>query len=137
MTYNEVTPIELPKIKDLRGNLSFLEEHNHVPFKINRTYWIYDVPGGEERGGHAFKNTTEFIVPLSGGFSVEVINGEEKQTFELNKTNCGILIPKLTWRKITNFLSNSVCLIVADTKFEDCQYIRDYNDYIKTYNELK
>lgn len=136
MMHNAVTYIELPKIKDLRGNLSFLEEYEHVPFKINRTYWIYDIPGGEEQGGHAFKNTQEFILPLSGGFSVEVLMGEKKQIYDLDKTNCGIFLPKLTWRKVTGFLSNSICLIVADTKYEDCQYIYDYSEYIKIYNEL-
>ncbi|WP_066632184.1 sugar 3,4-ketoisomerase [Labilibacter marinus] len=131
MCYNEVSKIELPKIKDLRGNLSFLEEHKHIPFKINRVYWIYDVPGGEERGGHAFVNTNEFIIPLSGGFKVEVIEGEKNSNFQLDTTNHGLFIPKMTWRKITGFLSNSVCLVVTDTKHKDSEYVRDYMEYIK------
>ncbi len=114
MYYKEVTEIELPKIKDLRGNLTFLEQNNHIPFKINRVYWIFDVPGGEDRGGHAFKSTSEFIIPLSGGFNVEVKRGESRKKYLLNQTYKGLYIPKLTWRKITGFLSNSVCLVVAD-----------------------
>ncbi len=136
MCYNEVIEIELPKIKDLRGNLSFLEQDNHVPFKINRVYWIYDVPGGEGRGGHAYKNTAELIIPLSGGFNVDVSKGENKTTYQLNQTNKGLFIPKMTWRKIDSFISNSVCLVISDTKFEDCQYIRDFMEYIKIYNHI-
>ncbi len=133
---NEVRFIELPKIKDLRGNLSFLEDSHQIPFKIQRVYWIYDVPGGEERGGHAFKNTTEFILPLSGAVCIETIRGEEKQTYNLCSTNKGILIPPYTWRKIGGFLSNSICLVVADTKYEECEYMRDFNVYSTGFKRL-
>lgn len=132
---NEIKIIELPKIKDLRGNLSFLEENNHVPFKIQRAYWIYDVPGGEDRGAHAFTNTTEFVLPLSGGFNVETIRGEERRNFELSNVHCGLLIPAFTWRKFSNFLSNSICLVVSDTKYEDCEYIRDYVSYFNLFKK--
>ena len=136
MVYNEVTEIELPKIKDLRGNLSFLEQYEHVPFKINRVYWVYEVPGGEERGGHAFKNTSEFIIPLSGSFKVEYQRGEKKKSIVLNQVNRGLFIPPMTWRKVTSFVSNSVCLVIADTKYEDSKYIRDFNEYIKSFELL-
>lgn len=132
---SDIKYIELPKIKDLRGNLSFLEDNNQIPFKIERVYWIYDVPGGEERGGHAFTNTSELILPLSGGFTVETICGEKKKSITLNQTNKGILLPPMTWRKIGNFLSNSICLIIADTKYEDAKYVRDYNEYVKLFRE--
>ncbi len=134
MGFTEVTEIELPKIKDLRGNLSFIEEQIHVPFNIQRTYWIYDVPGGEERGGHAYTNSNELIIPISGGFTVKTVRGEEKKTFALSQTNKGLFIPQLTWRKMTNFLSNSVCLVLSDTHYDDCEYIRDFSTYIKQFN---
>lgn len=133
--HNKIRTIELPKIKDLRGNLSFLEDNNQVPFKIERIYWIYDVPGGEERGGHAFKSTTELILPLSGAITVETIRGEEKQTFHLDKTNQGLLIPPFTWRKISGFLSNSICLVITDSKYEVDDYIRDFNTYVSLFNK--
>ncbi len=133
---NEVRFIELPKIKDLRGNLSFLEDDHQIPFKIKRVYWIYDVPGGEERGGHAFKNTTEFILPLSGGITVEITRGKEKQTIQLTETNKGLLIPPYTWRKIGGFLSNSICLVVADTKYEESMYIRDIGEYVSGFKKI-
>ena len=136
MYYNEVKEIELPKIKDLRGNLTFLEQNNHVPFCIKRVYWIYDVPGGLDRGGHAFKNTSELIIPLSGGFNVDIKRGEKKTNFSLTQTNKGLYIPPMTWRKIGSFLSNSVCLVISDTEFKDTIYIRDFMEYIKIYNTL-
>ncbi|WP_430934929.1 sugar 3,4-ketoisomerase [Saccharicrinis sp. 156] len=136
MCYNEVKEIELPKIKDLRGNLTFLEQNHHIPFKIKRVYWIYDVPGGEDRGGHAYKNTSEFIIPLSGGFTVETSRGEKNKNYILSQTNKGLFIPPMTWRKFSNFISNSVCLVISDTDFNDCQYIRDFMQYIRIYNTL-
>lgn len=129
--------ITLPKIKDLRGNLSFIEAQNHIPFDIKRVYWIYDVPGGQERGGHAYTNSRELIIPLSGGFTVELFNGEEKKIVRLNQTNEGLLLPELTWRKITGFLSNSVCLVLSDTKYSECEYIYDFNKYVKAFNAIK
>ncbi|MCW3807387.1 sugar 3,4-ketoisomerase [Plebeiibacterium marinum] len=132
---NEIRFIELPKIKDLRGNLSFLEDNRHIPFEIERVYWIYDVPGGEERGGHAYKNTAEFIIPLTGGFKVEVNRGEDYFEYDLTQTNKGLYLPPMTWRKISGFLSSSVCLVVTDTKFKDCVYLRDFMEYIENFNK--
>jgi hypothetical protein len=134
---NEIRIIELPKIKDLRGNLSFLEDNNHIPFKIQRTYWIYDVPGGEDRSGHAFKNTTEFVLPLSGGFTVETMRGEKRSSIQLTKPNHGLLIPPYTWRKFSDFLSNSICLVITDTKYNDCEYLWDYTEYFNEFTRLK
>lgn len=122
--------IQLPKIMDPRGNLSFFETENHIPFEIKRTYWIYDVPGGEKRGGHAYKQTEEFVVALSGSFDVILDNGTSRQTFSLNRSYYGLYIPKLFWREMCNFSTNSLALIVASTDYDEKDYIRDY-DYFK------
>ena len=97
MTIQDVTLIELPKFTDPRGNLSFVEQNSHIPFEIKRTYWIYDVPGGESRGGHAYKETAEFIIAISGGFDVTVDDGKKKRTFTLNRSYYGLYIPKGLW----------------------------------------
>jgi len=123
--------IELPKFLDKRGNLSFIEELKHIPFKIKRTYWIYDVPGGESRGGHAYKETAEFIVALSGAFEVVLDDGEKTQTFTLNRSYYGLYVPKGYWRSMKNFSTNSVGLILAPTLYEEDDYIRDYDEFLK------
>lgn len=133
MNSDQVEIITLPKFIDLRGNLSFLEDLSQIPFKIARTYWIYDVPGKQGREGHAFKNTTEFIVPLSGSFTVEVTRGETQTSYLMNQTNKGLLIPKMTWRKITDFISGSVCLVVTNTNFSKEDYIRNFQQYYQEY----
>ena len=120
--------IQLPRILDKRGNLSFIEECSHIPFKIERTYWIYDVPGGESRGGHAYRNTDEFIVALSGSFDVVLDNGIEKKTYTLNRSYYGLYVPKGIWREMTDFSTNSLALLLASTPYEASDYIRDYND---------
>ena len=122
--------IQLPKFLDARGNLSFIEQENHIPFKIERTYWIYDVPGGEKRGGHAYKNNEELIVALSGSFDVIVDDGNEKKTFSLNRSYYGLYVPKGTWREMQNFSTNSLALILSSTKYDESDYIRDYNEFI-------
>lgn len=131
MTVDRVKIIELPKFADPRGNLSFAEQNNHIPFEIKRTYWIYDVPGGEKRGGHAFINTEEFIVALSGGFDVTVDDGRQKKSFTLNRSYYALYIPKGLWREIGNFSTNSFALEFASTKYDPTDYIRDYNQYLK------
>lgn len=123
--------IELPKFLDSRGNLSFAEQNNHIPFEIKRTYWIYDVPGGECRGGHAFGDTEEFIVALSGGFDVIVDDGVEKKAFTLNRSYYGLYIPKGLWREMENFSTNSLALEFASTIYNPDDYIRDYDEYLK------
>lgn len=131
MTIDDVKIIELPKFNDPRGNLSFVEQSKHIPFDIKRTYWIYDVPGGECRGGHAYINTQEFIVALSGSFEVIVDDGKNKKTFSLNRSYYGLYIPKGLWREIVNFSTNSFALEFASTEYCKSDYIRDYNEFLK------
>jgi dTDP-4-dehydrorhamnose 3,5-epimerase-like enzyme len=123
--------IDLPKIEDLRGNLSFIEEEGHIPFVIERVYWIYDVPGGQVRGGHAFKRQKELIVSLSGSFDVEVDDGKKKQTFNLNRSYYGLYIPAGYWRQMLNFSTNSLALVLSSTKYNEHDYIRDYLEFIE------
>ncbi|MDR2886864.1 MAG: FdtA/QdtA family cupin domain-containing protein [Bacteroidales bacterium] len=123
--------IELPKILDARGNLSFIEENNQIPFKIERAYWIYDVPGGTARGGHAFKEQCEFIVALSGSFDVILEEEKDKRTFHLNRSHYGLYVPNMVWRQMENFSSNSIALVLASTSFDENDYIREYNQYIQ------
>jgi len=130
-TMNDVKIIELPKFLDARGNLSFAEQNNHIPFEIKRTYWIYDVPGGEARGGHAFQKNQEFIVALSGAFDVVVDDGENKKTFILNRSYYGLYVPAGLWRVINNFSTNSLALEFGSEHFNESDYIRDYNDFLK------
>jgi hypothetical protein len=120
----------LPKILDDRGNLSIIEEEKHIPFKIKRTYWIYDVPGGETRGSHAFINTEEFIVALSGSFDVVLHDGKEERKYQLNRSYYGLYVPKLVWRKIENFSTNSLALILASTTYDINDYVRDFDQFL-------
>lgn len=131
MTLNDVKTIHLPKIEDPRGNLSFIEELNHIPFKVERAYWIYDVPGGQTRGAHAFKNQQEFIIAISGSFDVLLDDGVQKATYHLNRSYYGIYVPNLLWRKMENFSTNSLCLCLASTPYEEDDYIRDYNQFLQ------
>lgn len=130
-TLSEVKLINLPKIEDPRGNLSFLEEEHHIPFKIKRTYWIYDVPGGQVRGGHAFKEQMEFIVALSGSFDVVVDDGKYKKTFSLNRSYFGLFLPAGLWRQIENFSTNSLAMVLSSTVFSEDDYIREYKEFLK------
>ena len=123
--------IELPKFLDARGNLSFAQNNTHIPFEIKRTYWLYDVPGGESRGGHAYKETEEFVIALSGSFNVIVDDGKEKKTYHLNRSYYGLYIPKGMWREMDNFSTNSLALEFASTKYDPTDYIRDYDDFLK------
>lgn len=123
--------INLPKHLDDRGNLSFIENVTHLPFDIRRVYWIYDVPGGEARGGHAFRDTEEFIVALSGSFDVVIDDGTCKKVFSMNRSYYGLYIPKGVWREITNFSTNSVAVEFASTDYDPEDYIRDYEEFIK------
>lgn len=123
--------INLPKFEDPRGNLSFIEENNYIPFKIERTYWIYDVPGGEVRGGHAFKKQQEFIVALSGSFDVVIDNGKEKQTYSLNRSYYGLYVPAGLWRQMQNFSTNSLALVLSSTHYNSNDYIYEYQKFLK------
>ena len=128
---NEPRILELSKFTDPRGNLSVIEELKDIPFEIERTYWIYDVPGGEYRGGHAFRETQELIVALSGSFDVILDNGKEKQSFHLNRSYYGLYVPKNTWRELNNFSTNSLALVLASTQYNEDDYIRDYDEFLK------
>jgi len=122
--------IQLPKILDERGNLTFVESSRHIPFEIKRSYWIYDVPGGETRGGHAFREQDEFIIALSGSFDVMIDAGNgRKKRFSLNRSYFGLFIPKGTWRSLENFSTNSLALVLASTTFDETDYIRNYDEF--------
>ncbi|MDA9656079.1 FdtA/QdtA family cupin domain-containing protein [Flavobacteriales bacterium] len=129
--------IDLPKIKDPRGNLSFFENSNQIPFDIKRTYWIYDVPGGEIRGGHAFKESQEFIVALSGSFDVVLHDGEKEVKFSLNRSNFGLYVPNFLWRRIENFSTNTLALIVSSIPYNSNDYIRSFDEFKKLKNEIE
>lgn len=124
--------IHLPKILDRRGNLSFFEGNNQVPFEIKRAHWIYDVPGGETRGGHAYKETEEFIIALSGSFDVVLHNGQEETLFHLNRSYYGLYVPAGTWRVMDNFSTNSLALVVSSTHYDPADYIRDFELFLNT-----
>lgn len=133
---NETRIIELPKIEDRRGNLSFFEDNNQIPFKIARTFWIYDVPGGQSRWGHAYRETDEFIVAISGSFDVVVNDGKEEKTIVLNRSYYGLYVPKMMWRELKNFSTNSLALVVTNTRYNPQDYIRDFDEFIKLKAEL-
>lgn len=118
--------ITLPKFLDSRGNLSFIEEDNQLPFRIKRVYWIYDVPGGEIRGEHAFRETEEVIIALSGSFDVVLNDGTDEYKFHLNRSYFGVFVPNMMWRKLENFSTNSLALIIASTDYSEDDYIRDF-----------
>lgn len=121
----------LPKIEDPRGNLSIIEQFRQIPFEIKRTYWIYDVPGGRDRGSHAYKENEEFIVALSGSFDVVLDDGQKKQTFPLNRSYCGLYVPKGMWRTMTNFSTNSLALVLSSTEYDENDYIMDYEEFMQ------
>ncbi|MDD3944754.1 MAG: FdtA/QdtA family cupin domain-containing protein [Bacteroidales bacterium] len=131
MTNMKVKIIQLPKFLDERGNLSYFEQLIHIPFEIKRVYWLYDVPGGESRGGHAYRENQEFIIALSGSFDVIIDDGVKRQTFSLNRSYYGLYIPKGIWREIENFSTNSVALECSSTKYDLNDYVRDYDEFIK------
>lgn len=130
MTIEDVKIIELPKFLDERGNLSFAENNAQIPFEIKRTYWLYDVPGGESRGGHAYKETEELVIAISGAFDVTVDDGTEKKTFSLNRSYYGLYIPKGLWRQMENFSTNSFALEFASTYYDRQDYVRDYQEFL-------
>lgn len=131
MEIHEPRIIELPKILDERGNLSFIEQNNHVPFTIKRAYWIYDVPGGECRGAHGYHENQEFVVALSGSFDVVLDNGKETKSFHLNRSYYGLYIPKCIWRLMENFSTNSLALVLSSTDYDANDYIWDYEQFLK------
>ncbi len=138
MTVEDARIIELPKFLDARGNLSFAEQNNHIPFEIKRTYWIYDVPGGEDRGGHAFRENQEVVIALSGAFDVVVDDGSTKKTFTLNRSYYGLYIPKGLWRTMENFSTNAFALEFGSIPYTIEDYIYDYDDFkqMKSHGEI-
>ena len=131
MTVDDAKIVELPKFLDSRGNLSFAEQNNHIPFDIKRTYWMYDVPGGESRGGHAYFKNQEFIIALSGAIDIVVDDGEKKRTFTLNRSYYGLYVPAGLWRSMDNFSTNSLALEFGSEHFDKGDYIRDYDVFLK------
>lgn len=131
MTVDNVRIIELPKFLDVRGNLSFAENYRQIPFEIKRTYWIYDVPGGEDRGGHAFRQNEEVVIALSGAFDVVVDDGSTKKKFLLNRSYYGLYIPAGLWRTMENFSTNSFALEFGSTHFSEGDYVREYDEFLK------
>lgn len=123
--------MHLPKILDERGNLSFIEAGRPVPFVIERVYWIYDVPGGETRGGHAYKSLQEFFVALSGSFDVVLDDGCKRKCVSLNRSYFGLYVPNMIWRHLENFSTNAVCMILASKHYSEEDYFRDYKDFIE------
>jgi WxcM-like, C-terminal len=121
--------IYLPKIEDVRGNLTFIEDNTHVPFEIKRVYYLYDVPGGESRGGHAHKNLEQFIIAANGSFDVILDDGYNRERFHLNRSYYGLYVPSMIWRELDNFSSGSVCLSLASELYDEDDYIRDYKDF--------
>ena len=126
--------IELPRITDPRGNLTVAEADKNIPFDIKRVYWLYDVPGGECRGGHAHKQIKEILIAVSGSFHVTLDNGKEKQTFLLNHPYQGLLIDTKTWRTLDDFSSGAVCVVLASDFYDENDYIYDYNDFLQYIN---
>lgn len=126
--------IQFPKIPDARGNLSVLEQHREIPFEIKRVYWMYDVPGGDVRWGHAFKQANEVIIAISGSFDVVVNDGVNTKLFQLNRSYYGLCVPKMMWRHLENFSTNSLALIAASTNYAAEDYIRDFDEYVKETN---
>lgn len=122
--------IELPKIVEPRGNLTFIEGGRHVPFDISRVYYLYDIPGGAERGGHAHRELSQLIIAMSGSFDVILDEGDEKKRFHLNRSYQGLYVCPMIWRELDNFSSGSVCMVLASNKYEESDYYRDYNEYL-------
>jgi hypothetical protein len=119
--------VDIPKILDRRGNLSFAEAGNHVPFDIMRVYWIYDVPGGETRGGHAFRENNEMIIALSGSFDVVLHDGRDSTRYSLNRSYYGLFVPKMVWRSMENFSTNSLAVVLSSIVYYEQDYIRDFD----------
>ena len=127
---NEPTIIQLPKVQDPRGNLTFVEGNRHIPFEIKRVFYLYDVPGGETRAGHANKNLQQFIVAMSGSFDIILDDGYSRKTYGLNRSYYGLYIPGMVWREIENFSSGSVCLVLASDYYDAADYYREYDEFV-------
>lgn len=131
MTIDRCEIIQLPKIQDPRGNLTFIEGGNHIPFDILRVYYLYDVPGGSERGGHAHKELHQFIIAMSGSFDIVLDDGEKKKRIHLCRSYYGLYVPPMIWREIDNFSTSSVCMVLASNRYEESDYYRDYAEFLR------
>jgi hypothetical protein len=134
MSLTECRIIDLPKINDPRGNLTFIEGGRHVPFEIKRVYYLYDVPGGAERGGHAHRALHQLIIAMSGSFDVILKDGTQQQRFHLNRSYSGLIICPMIWREIDNFSSGSVCMVLASNFYDESDYYRNYDEFLKAKN---
>ena len=130
MALSDCKIIQLPKIEDARGNLSFIEGGQHIPFDIKRVYYLYDVPGGSDRGSHAHKNLHQFIVAMSGSFDVVLDDGRDKKRFHLNRSYYGLYVCPMMWRYLDNFSSGAVCMVLASSHYNEADYIRDYSEFL-------
>jgi hypothetical protein len=130
MSVNECQMIDLPKISDPRGNLTFVENCTHIPFDIQRVYYLYDVPGGAARGGHAHKGLHQLIIAMSGSFDVVLDDGQEKKRIHLNRSYSGLYVCPMIWRELDNFSSGSVCMVLASNRYEEDDYFRNYDEYL-------
>ena len=131
MELSKCRMIELPKIQDPRGNLTFIENDRHIPFAVKRVFYLYDVPGGADRAGHALKRCHQFLIAMSGSFDVVVYDGKDKQRFHLNRSYYGLHLPPMLWREIDNFSSGSVCLALASESYNEQDYFREYKEYLR------
>lgn len=122
--------IDLPKIQDARGNLTFIEAGKHIPFAIQRVYYLYDVPGGAERGGHAHKELHQLIIAVSGSFDIQLDDGHSKKTVHMNRSYYGLYVCPMIWREIGNFSSGAVCMVLASNYYDELDYYREYNQFI-------
>lgn len=137
MTITHCKLLDLPKITDPRGNLTFIEGSQHIPFEIARVYYLYDVPGGAERGGHAHKALQQLIIPLAGSFDIHLDDGTSKKTFHMNRSYIGLYVCPMIWREIDNFSSGAVCLVLASSPYDEADYYRNYQEFITDANKAK
>ncbi len=135
MLLSDCKLIDLPKVADTRGNLTFIEEQRHIPFAIKRVFYLYDVPGGSERGGHALREVHQFIIAISGSFDVILDDGTDKKRYQLNRSYYGLYVPPLIWRELNNFSSGSVCLVLTSDFFSEEQYYREYSTYLQSLSD--
>jgi dTDP-4-dehydrorhamnose 3,5-epimerase-like enzyme len=137
MSIKQCSTINLPKIADPRGNLTFIEGGRHVPFQIQRVYYLYDTPGGAERGGHAHKNLHQLIIAMSGSFDVVLNDGREKKRFHLNRSYYGLYVCPMIWRELDNFSSGSVCMVLASNFYDESDYFRDFQEFLKALKQTR
>lgn len=137
MPLNDCRLIELPKISDPRGNLTFVEGGNHIPFDIKRVYYLYDVPGGSDRGAHAHKNLHQFVIAMSGSFDIVLDDGDRQRRFQLNRSYYGLYISPMMWRTLDNFSSGGVCMVLASERYSEDDYIRNHDEFLERVRQNK